>query len=859
MKKITVGITAHVDSGKTTLSESMMFRTGGIRKAGRVDHGDSCLDTDSIERDRGITIFAHHAEINYKDTRITLLDTPGHVDFSCETERTMQVLDYAVLVISGTDGVQSHTSTLWKLLEKYKVPTFIFVNKMDLTGADKEAVMNNLKKRLSPMCTDFSADSGTVSENAAMCSEELMEKYLDGGEITAEEISREISKRRIFPCCFGSALKMQGVDEFLEILDRYTVEPEHSEEFSARIFKISYDAKGSRLTHMKIYGGALKLREEISYIGQSGENISAKISSIRFYSGEKFRTADVAEAGDVCAVTGLTETYAGQGLGSSDNLSDVMLEPVMTYKVNVPDNVNIGDALKDFRRLEDEDPQLHILWNEQLREIHIQLMGAVQLEVLEQTVMNRFGYSVRFEDGAVTYKETIRSVSEGVGHYEPLRHYAEVHLILEPLERGSGLVFDSVCREDDLDRNWQRLIITHLQEKTHLGVLTGSPITDMKITLGAGKAHLKHTEGGDFRQATYRAVRHGLRCAESVLLEPFYDYELEVPTECVGRAISDLQHMSAEFSSPEATGEMSLITGSAPVSEMNGYQAEVISYTKGRGRLLCSVGGYKECHNADEVIERLAYDCDSDIENSADSVFCSHGAGFVVKWNEVIEHMHLPSCLSINDGEEENEDDIISSRRKAERFADRAASDEELMEIFERTYGKIKTNPRKAFKKVKKELDLSKPVKLPKYSGPDYLLVDGYNIIFAWDELKKIAAESLDAARGQLINIMCNYQGYAQCELILVFDAYKVKGKHRDVEKYCNINIVYTKESETADTYIERVTHQLSKNHRVRVATSDGLEQIIILGSGAMRISAEEFRKRVKAAESAIKEYLDSM
>ncbi len=859
MKKITVGITAHVDSGKTTLSESMMFRTGGIRKAGRVDHGDSCLDTDSIERDRGITIFAHHAEINYKDTRITLLDTPGHVDFSCETERTMQVLDYAVLVISGTDGVQSHTSTLWKLLEKYKVPTFIFVNKMDLTGADKEAVMNNLKKRLSPMCTDFSTDSGTVAESAAMCSEELMEKYLDGGEITADEISKEISKRRIFPCCFGSALKMQGVDDFLEILDRYTAEPERSEEFSARIFKISYDAKGSRLTHMKIYGGALRLREELTYIGQSGENISAKISSVRFYSGEKFRTADVAEAGDVCAVTGLTETYAGQGLGNSDNLSDVMLEPVMTYKVNVPDNVNIGDALKDFRRLEDEDPQLHILWNEQLREIHIQLMGAVQLEVLEQTVINRFGYSVRFEDGAVTYKETIRSVSEGVGHYEPLRHYAEVHLILEPLERGSGLVFDSVCREDDLDRNWQRLILTHLQEKTHLGVLTGSPITDMKITLGAGKAHLKHTEGGDFRQATYRAVRHGLRCAESVLLEPFYDYELEVPTECVGRAISDLQHMSAEFSSPEATGEMSLITGSAPVSEMNGYQAEVISYTKGRGRILCSVGGYKECHNADEVIERLAYDCDSDIENSADSVFCSHGAGFVVKWNEVIEHMHLPSCLSINDGEEENEDDIISSRRKAERFADRAASDEELMEIFERTYGKIKTNPRKAFKKVKKELDLSKPVKLPEYSGPDYLLVDGYNIIFAWDELKKVAAESLDAARGQLINIMCNYQGYAQCELILVFDAYKVKGKHRDVEKYCNINIVYTKESETADTYIERVTHQLSKNHRVRVATSDGLEQIIILGSGAMRISAEEFRKRVKAAESAIKEYLDSM
>lgn len=856
MKKITIGITAHVDSGKTTLSETMMFRTGEIRKAGRVDHGDSCLDTNSIERDRGITIFAHQAELNYKDTRITLLDTPGHVDFSCETERTMQVLDYAVLVISGTDGVQSHTSTLWKLLEKYRIPTFIFVNKMDLTGADKEAVMNNLRKRLSPMCTDFSVDRGTIAENAAMCSEELMEKYLEGGEITDGEISAQISRRKLYPCCFGSALKMQGVDEFLEVLDRYTAEPERSEEFSARIFKISYDAKGSRLTHMKIYGGAVRLREELSYIGQNGENITAKISSVRFYSGEKFRTSDIAEAGDVCAVTGLAETFAGQGLGTADNLGDVMLEPVMTYKVSVPAEVNIGEALKDFRRLGDEDPQLHVLWNEQHREIHIQLMGAVQIEVLQQTVLNRFGYSVSFEDGAVTYKETIRSVSEGVGHYEPLRHYAEVHLLLEPLERGSGLVFDSVCKEDDLDRNWQRLILTHLNEKTHVGVLTGSPITDMKITLAAGRAHLKHTEGGDFRQATYRAVRHGLRCAESVLLEPFYDYELEVPAECVGRAISDLQHMCAEFSSPETAGDMSLITGSAPVSEMNGYQAEVIGYTKGRGRLLCSVGGYRECHNADEVIGKIAYDCDSDIENSADSVFCSHGAGYVVKWDEVTGHMHLPSCL---DEKNDDEEDNWSAQGRARRYAEKAASDEELMEIFERTYGKIKTNPRKAFKKVKKELDMSKPVKLPTYSGPEYLLVDGYNIIFAWDELKKIAAENLDAARGQLINIMCNYQGYAQCELILVFDAYKVKGKHRDVEKYCNINIVYTKESETADSYIEKVTHQLSKKHKARVATSDGLEQIIILGSGAMRISAEEFRKRVRAAEDAIREYLENM
>lgn len=857
MKKITVGITAHVDSGKTTLSEALMFRTGEIRKAGRVDHGNSCLDTDLIERDRGITIFAHQAEINYNNTRITLLDTPGHVDFSCETERVMQVLDYAVLVISGTDGVQSHTSTIWKLLEKYRIPTFIFVNKMDLTGADKAAVINNLKKRLSDSCIDFSEDDAVIAENAALSSDELMEKFFRGEKITDEDIIEKISERKIFPCCFGSALKMNGVDEFLKTLERYTAEPERSDEFSVRIFKISYDAKGTRLTHMKIYGGCVRPRDELSYIGQNGEEISSKINSVRFYLGEKFRNADIAEAGDVCAVTGLVETYVGQGLGSSNNLNDVMFEPVMTYRVVIPPDSNKSDVLKVFRILEDEDPQLHIIWNEQLREIQIQLMGLVQLEVLRQTVMNRFGYSVSFEDGAICYKETIKTISEGVGHYEPLRHYSEVHLILEPLERGGGLVFDTICREDDLDRNWQRLILTHLQEKTHIGVLTGSPITDMKITLVSGKAHLKHTEGGDFRQSTYRAVRQGLRRSESVLLEPFYNYELEVPLECVGRAISDLQYMCSEFESPETIGETAIIRGNGPVSELNGYQSEVISYTRGKGRLICTVGGYRECHNADEIIEKTSYDADSDIENSADSVFCSHGAGFVVKWNEVEEYMHLPSCL-YKESEDDNEKDS-DSQTKIMKFTEKVASDEELMEIFERTYGKLKTHPRKAFKKVKKELDVSKPVKLPEYSGPDYLLVDGYNIIFAWDELKKIASENLDAARGQLINMMCNYQGYAGCELILVFDAYKVKGHHRDVEKYCNINIVYTKESETADTYIERVTHQLSKNHRVRVATSDGLEQIIILGNGAMRISAEEFQKRVKAAEKAIREYLDNL
>lgn len=855
MKKITIGITAHVDSGKTTLSEAMLLSAGAIRKAGRVDHGDSCLDTDSIERDRGITIFAHQAELNTPDMQAALLDTPGHVDFSAETERIMRVLDYAVLVISGTDGVQSHTSTLWKLLARYSIPTFIFVNKMDLIGADKAAVMDNLSRYLSDACADFSAERSEISENAAMSCDELMDKYLENGELTDDELAEAISSRRLFPCCFGSALKNQGVEEFIAALGHYTREPEYMADFGAKVYKISYDSKGSRLTHLKIYGGELKMRDELTYTNQDGETVTSKISSLRFYTGEKFRTADTAEAGDVCAVTGLADTYAGQGIGCVDDSESAVLEPVMTYRVRIPAEVNTGDALKDFRRLEDEDPQLHIVWNEQLREIHIQLMGAVQLEVLEQKVRSRFGYEVSFEDGAVTYRETIAVAAEGVGHYEPLRHYAEVHLLLEPLERGSGLVFDTSCREDDLDRNWQRLILTHLQEKTHIGVLTGSPVTDMRITLASGKAHLKHTEGGDFRQATYRAVRQGLRSTESILLEPYYEYELEVPTECVGRAIADLQRMSAEFDSPETTGEMSVIKGAAPVSEINGYQADVIGYTKGRGRLLCTLGGYRECHNAEAVIERTAYDCDSDLANSADSVFCSHGAGFIVRWNEVPEHMHLPSCLAENDDEA---DSAETSAYRAERYVERAASDKELMEIFERTYGRLNKDPRKAFRKVKRENAgaSAKSVKLPAYSGPDYLLVDGYNIIFAWDDLKKIAAESLDAARAELISRMCNYQGYAQCELIVVFDAYKVKGHHRDIEKYCNISIVYTRESETADSYIEKVTHELSKEHRVRVATSDGLEQIIILGNGAMRISAAEFRKRVDDAEKAIREYI---
>ena len=853
MKKITLGITAHVDSGKTTLAEAMLYKSGKIRSLGRVDNGNTTLDTNSIERDRGITIFSAQAELTAGETEITLLDTPGHVDFSAETERTMQVLDYAILVISGTDGVQSHTSTLWKLLMKYEVPVFIFVNKMDLTGADREHVLNDLRKKLSPFCTDFMGD---ISEAAAECSEELMERYLDSGELSDSDISTAIAERRIFPCMFGSALKMNGVDELLGIIDRFTAEPQRQAEFGAKVYKISYDAKGSRLTHMKIMGGELKMREELEYTDQDGQPMTCKVSSIRFYSGEKFRTADKAAAGEVCAVTGLTGTYTGQGIGSIRNSDRAVLEPVMTYRVLLPQEKNAYDALKDIRILEDEDPQLHVVWNEQLREIHLQLMGAIQLEVLARIISERFGYDVQFSDGAVAYKETIKNISEGVGHYEPLKHYAEVHLILQPLPRGSGLVFDTSCHQDDLDLNWQRLILTHLEEKAHLGTLTGSPITDVKITLAAGKAHLKHTEGGDFRQATYRAVRNGLRNNECILLEPWYDYELEIPPENVGRAISDLQNMSAEFDAPVTTGEMAVIIGSAPVSEMNSYQEFVVGYTKGRGRLTCTSGGYRECHNAEQVVERIGYDCDGDTENSADSIFCSHGAGFVVKWDEVPRYMHLPSCLGSDDDEAEAE----IPTRKAARFVEKAVSDEELMEIFEMTYGKIDRDPRKAFKKVKKAPEISdKKVRLPEHKGPDYLLVDGYNIIFAWDDLKKIANENLDAARAELVKRMCNYQGYAGCELILVFDAYRVKGKHREVEKYCNINIVFTKESETADSYIERVTHELSKEHRVRVATSDGVEQMIILGNGAMRISAAEFRKRCDDAEAAIREYISAM
>lgn len=844
-KNITIGITAHVDSGKTTLAEAMLYTTGQIRKMGRVDNGNSFLDTDSIERDRGITIFASQAEFNAGGTHITLLDTPGHVDFSAETERTMQVLDYAVLVISGTDGVQSHTSTLWKLLMKYEIPVFIFVNKMDLTCAEKSFILDKLRSQLSERCTDF---SDNIDENCASCDEILMDLFFDG-KLTDSDIVKAVSQRRIFPCFFGSALKMYGIEEFISGLDKYTIESEYYSDFGLKVYKISYDSKGTRLTHLKVMGGELKVRSELTYKTSDGEEVTNKISSVRFYSGEKFRTAESAIAGEVCAVTGLDGTYSGQGIGCIRNSDKAVSEPVMRYRVEIPEEKNVYDVLKDMRQLEDTDPQLHIVWNEQLREIHIQLMGAVQIEVLSRMIEEKYGYSVAFGSGAVAYKETIAETSEGIGHYEPLRHYAEVHLLIEPLPRNSGMQFDTTVSEDKLDRNWQRLILSHLEEKTHIGVLTGSPITDIKITLVSGKAHLKHTEGGDFRQATYRAVRQGLRSAESVLLEPYYDYELEIPSEYVGRAIADLQRMSAEFNPPETVREIAVISGTAPVSELNDYQTEVIGYTRGKGRISCVNSGYRECHNADEIISAIDYDCDGDTDNSADSIFCSHGAGLNVKWYDVHNYMHLPSCLEPPQEEPE---------QKVRRFVERAVSDKELMEIFERTYGKIDREPRKAFKSAKVKADYSKPVKVPVYSGSDYLLVDGYNIIFAWDELKKIAEKSLDDARMELAKIMCNYQGYTGYEIILVFDAYKVKRNHRDVEKYYNISIVYTKESETADTYIECTSHELVKNHRVRVATSDGAEQMIILGNGAMRMSASELHKRVDDMNKAIHEFIDS-
>ena len=853
MNRLVIGMTAHVDSGKTTLSEAMLYTAGELRRLGRVDHGNTFLDTDPIERSRGITVFSKQAVLETARFQITLLDTPGHVDFSAETERALRVMDYAVLVISGTDGVQSHTETLWRLLKRYNIPTFIFVNKMDISFLKESSHINELKRKLSPGCIDFNAcrEKSDLDEELAECSEELMNEYLENGVIPGKMIPGAILRREVFPVIFGSALKLNGIQELLNVINTFSVQPEPSPEFGAIIYKITTDQQGNRLTHMKITGGSLKVKAQLKCGGKR-----EKVNQIRIYSGAKFTTVDEAPAGTLCAVTGLSAGSAGEGLGFESSCPAPLLEPVLTYRMQLPHGTDIPSTLAKLHELSDEDPMLRIVWNEQLKEIHVQLMGEIQLEVLTSVIRDRFGLEVQFDQGSIAYKETIAAPVEGVGHYEPLRHYAEVHLLLEPGERGSGLQFFTDCRKDDLDINWQRLILTHLEEKTHVGVLTGSPITDMKITVVAGKAHIKHTEGGDFRQATYRAVRQGLRSTESVLLEPWYDFTLTVPQECTGRAMTDLQRMSGELQPPNSTDGETEFTGSAPVSELRGYQSEVNSYTRGKGRLVCIPGGYRPCHNADEVIAEIGYDCDADTENSADSVFCSHGAGVLVPWNEAPARMHVDSGLRFGENDREEEEQAVTPQM-VNTYKQRVAADKELMEIFERTYGKIKRDERSAMRTEKRPPALKTP-KLPlPPKGPEYLLVDGYNIIFGWEELNRLAKENLELARSRLINILCNYQGFRRCNLILVFDAYRVKGNHREIEKEHGITVVYTKEAETADMYIEKTAHELGKGHRVRVATSDNVEQIIIMGSGAIRVSATEFLAEVNEVEEAIRKVIE--
>jgi len=851
MKKLTIGILAHVDSGKTTLSEAMLYTSGTIKKLGRVDRKDAFLDTFSLEKERGITIFSKLAQLTYNDTEITLADTPGHADFSAETERSLQILDYAILVISATDGVQSHTITLWKLLSKYNIPCFIFINKTDLTGADVKYTIQELKNRLSDSCIDFSCvGTQEFNEEAAMCDETLFEKYDKTGSIEKSDICSSIKNRNIFPCMYGSALRLSGIEEFMKTLCGYTSGNSYKSEFGAKVYKIMTDESGSRLTFMKITGGSLKVKDIISY---KDKEQTEKVNQIRIYSGKKFTAVSEVSAGTVCAVTGLTLTRAGEGLGSENDSFMPLLVPVLSYTVEFPEGTDKNTAFSQMKILEAEDPSLNVSRDMHRGNIQINLMGEIQLEILKRLISDRFGMNVSFSKPSIIYKETITETAEGVGHFEPLRHYAEVHFILRPGKRNSGLIFKTECREDKLDRNWQRLILTHLYEKVHIGVLTGSPITDIEITLTSGKAHLKHTEGGDFRQAVYRAVRHGLRYAKSILLEPIYSFTLEIPAENAGRAITDIQRMEGTFNTPETVENTTIITGTAPVSEMNGYISEVISYTKGRGRLTCTMGGYAPCHNSEEVIASFGYDPDADTDNPCDSVFCSHGAGHIVKWDKVYENMHLESTLAPTKHETVTPQNISKYKSQKDIFA----LDKELMEIFERTYGPIKRRQvaeRKEYNYSKEPTKATKKV----YSGTDYLLVDGYNVIFSWDELKALAKESIDSARNRLINILCNYRGYKKCELILVFDAYNVPGHDREVEKIGGISVVYTKQAETADMYIEKASHKLAKDNRVRVVTSDGLEQIIILGAGALRVSSPQFLNEVKQAENEIREYLRS-
>ena len=856
-KQLVIGILAHVDSGKTTLSEALLYGTGTIRKLGRVDHKDAFLDTDALEKARGITIFSKQALFTAGNTDFTLLDTPGHVDFSTETERTLQVLDYAVLVISGTDGVQSHTETLWRLLRRYRIPTFVFVNKMDLPGPGREVLLTQLNRRLGDGFVDFGAEQADRDEALALCDERLMETMLDRGSLTDTDLIPAIARRHVFPCWFGSALKLQGVDALVEGLDRYTRPAPALEAFGAKVFKVSQDEQGNRLTWLRVTGGALKVKAQLT--GEAdGEPWAEKANQLRLYSGAKFTLAECIGPGQVCAVTGLTRARPGEGLGAERDSDLPVLEPVLSYQVLLPEGADVHAALGKLHRLEEEEPQLHVVWNETLGEIHVQLMGEIQLEVLKSLLAERYGLEVSFGPGGILYKETITEAMEGVGHYEPLRHYAEVHLKLEPLPRGSGMQFAADCREEVLDKNWQRLVLTHLEEKQHLGVLIGAPLTDVKITLIAGRAHLKHTEGGDFRQATYRAVRQGLMMADQIhktqLLEPWYAFRLELPSDNVGRAMNDIQNMGGSFDPPEtgADGDTTLLTGTAPASTMRSYPMEVVGYTRGRGHLTLTLDGYRPCHNAAEVIEAAGYEPEHDLDNPADSVFCAHGAGFVVPWEQVRSHMHVDSGW----GKTAKTEEAVQARpRRMAAYRATLEEDAELLKIFEQTYGPIKRDPLAAFRPTQKR-------ERPDFNAeqweiqPEYLLVDGYNIIFAWDELNALSKESLEAARHRLMDILCNYQGFKKCVLILVFDAYRVPGSPGSIEQYHNIHVVYTREAETADMFIERVTHEIGKGRRVRVATSDGMEQVIILGHGALRVSARMFHEEVQEAEKEIRRYL---
>ena len=845
MKKTVIGILAHVDAGKTTLSEALLYTAGQLKKLGRVDNKSAFLDNYELERRRGITIFSKQAVLRTENTEITLLDTPGHIDFSSEAERTLQVQDYAVLVISARDGVQPHTETLWRLLLRYNVPVFIFVNKMDLEGSDKNRVLAELKKHLSENCADFTASDDEICENAAFCNEKLMEKYIEEGSLSDVEIAKAIRERNIFPCWFGSALKLDGVAEFIEGLEKYTLQTEYRPEFGARVFKIARDPQGNRLTYMKITGGSLKARSIVSYMPKgSEEQIEEKVNMLRIYSGEKFESSDTVQAGGICAVLGLSATYPGQGIGFEKELLKPMLEPVLTYRVILPKDISSVEFLPKLKQIEEEDPQLLVSSNA-AGEIYVHLMGEIQAEVLKSLVEDRFGVSVDFDSGSVIYKETVAAPVEGVGHFEPLRHYAEVHLLIEPGEPESGITVNSLCREEVLGKNWQRLILTHILEKTHSGVLIGAPLADVKITLVAGRAHIKHTEGGDFRQATYRALRQGLMKAKNVLLEPYYAFRLEIPAEQLGRAINDIRIMDGKISSPESNGITAIINGRAPVSEMRSYAKDVMAYTKGKGKLSLFSDGYAPCHNAEKVIDAAKYNPESDIANTPDSVFCSHGAGINVKWYDVEKYMHVTSGMDVETG-----DKIPSMPNPKLLKRNLNIDDKELEAIMEREFGPIR---RRQYSEA--VLDTPKTAHAAERKK-EYIIVDGYNLIFAWDGLAALAKDNFDAARHILTDILCNYRGYTKCELVLVFDGYKVKGNTGEKSDYNGIHLVFTKENETGDMYIEKLVEEVGKNYSVRVVTSDNLIQVSALRAGVLRVPAREFIKEIERVNDRIKEII---